>query len=188
MISWRYLSPTRARRAFIRLRSSLSMYPKQTMNRYASELSSCSKVEQNPLLSRKSRVNITLKMGSMKHMIAKIGPPVDRDKFKMSAIWLATVNSLVRKRMISLSEFHASLPFTLCLLPASINKEVNWQFKHRETPASPCEVGRSVRTLARKYVNLKTRVEIDGLSTYHSSIAAQNEPWRELWGCSIYSH
>ena len=43
-------------------------------------------MEQNAPLFHKSRVNSVSTMGFMIHMIAKIGPPVDRDKFKMSAI------------------------------------------------------------------------------------------------------
>ena len=63
-------------------------------------------------------------MGFMKHMIAKIGPPVERDRFKISAISLATVKSFLRKLTISENETHASFPVTPCLLPASINKGV----------------------------------------------------------------
>ena len=135
MISCRYLSSAlRARRAFIRLRSSLSMYPKETMNGWYND-AWCLKfesVEQNAPLSRKSRVNITLTMEFMTHVIAKIGPPIDRDRFKMSAIWLATVKSLVRKRAISLNDFHASLALTSCLLPASVNKGAHQEFKNIE--------------------------------------------------------
>jgi hypothetical protein len=58
-------------------------------------------------------------MGFMRHMITKIGPPVDRERFTMSAIRLATVKSLVKKLIICVSDSHASAPFTLCLLPAS---------------------------------------------------------------------
>ena len=43
-------------------------------------------VEQNAPLSHKLRENTVLTMGFMRHMIAKIGPPADRDRFKMSAI------------------------------------------------------------------------------------------------------
>ena len=43
-------------------------------------------MEQDAPLSHKARVNITLTMGFNKHKIAKVGPPVDGDRCKMSAI------------------------------------------------------------------------------------------------------
>ena len=82
-------------------------------------------MKQNVRSPHKSRVNIVSTMGFMRHMITKIGPPVDRDKFKTSAVSLATVKSMVRKLMISASDSHASLPVKSCLLPASINKGVH---------------------------------------------------------------
>ena len=45
-------------------------------------------MEQNAPLpaSHKLRLNTVSTMGFMRHMIAKIGPPDDRDRFKVSAI------------------------------------------------------------------------------------------------------
>ena len=97
MTSCRYSLPARARRASIRLQSSLSTYPKQTTNRCNEWAFIMLEVKQNVPLSHKSRVNVVSTIGFMQHIIAKIGPPVDRDRFKMSAIWLAMVKSLVRK-------------------------------------------------------------------------------------------
>ena len=151
-----------------------------------------SKVEQNAPLLQKLRENTVLTMGFMRHMIAKIGPPADRDRFKTSAIWLVTAKSPVRKSMICVSESNASLPLTPFLLAAFINKGGKSIIKIQSDGLYLVKQEDRCKLLLEKYIILETRSRnwciYSIMATYRSSIATRNDPWRELWGCSVFPH